>query len=197
LRPGRRLRARYGTSDVDVVVAAIEKVIDVGTLAAGPGTHVERNGVAEIVLRSTRPLHLDRFADDPRAGRGVLTSDYRVVGGFIVERPLTAARSSTVAVPPSVKRAERESRNRHRGAVFWLTGLSGAGKSTIANLALRRLFDDGRQVMLLDGDNMRDGLAADLGFAREDRAENLRRTAQVARLLAESGTIVLAALISP
>ncbi|MBV9834921.1 MAG: adenylyl-sulfate kinase, partial [Alphaproteobacteria bacterium] len=197
LRPGRRLRARYGTADVDVVVAAIEKVIDVETLAAGPGTHVERNGVAEIVLRSTQPLHLDRFADDPRGGRGVLSSDYKVVGGFIVERPLTAARSNTVAVRPSVSREERERRHRHRGAVFWLTGLSGAGKSTIANLALRRLFDDGRQVMLLDGDNLRDGLAADLGFAREDRAENLRRTAQVARLLAESGTIVLAALISP
>jgi bifunctional enzyme CysN/CysC len=96
-----------------------------------------------------------------------------------------------------VSREERERRNRHRGAVFWLTGLSGAGKSTIANLALRRLFEDGRQVFLLDGDNLRDGLAADLGFAREDRAENLRRTAQVARLLAEGGTIVLAALISP
>ncbi len=197
LRPGRRLRARFCTSDVDVVVAAIEKVIDVETLAAGPGPHVERNGVAEIVLRSTQPLHLDRFADDPRGGRGVLTSDYKVVGGFIVERPLTASRGSTVAVQPSVSRIEREGRNRHRGGVFWLTGLSGAGKSTIANLALRRLFDDERQVLLLDGDNLRDGLAADLGFAREDRAENLRRTAQVARLLAESGTIVLAALISP
>ena len=197
LRAGRRLRARYGTSDVDVVVAAIEKVIDVETLAAGPATHVERNGVAEIILRSTQPLHLDRFADDPRGGRGVLSSDYKVVGGFIVERPLSASRSNTVAVQPSVSRAEREGRNRHRGGVFWLTGLSGAGKSTIANLALRRLFDDGRQAILLDGDNLRDGLAADLGFAREDRAENLRRTAQVARLLAESGIIVLAALISP
>jgi bifunctional enzyme CysN/CysC len=197
LRAGRRLRARYGTADIDVSVAAIEKVVDVETLASGPATHVERNGVAEIVLRSTQPLYLDRFADNPRAGRGVLMSDYRVVGGFIVERPLHGAGRNLTAVRASVSRAERETRNRHRGAVFWLTGLSGAGKSTVANGALRRLFDDGWQVQLLDGDNLRDGLNADLGFAREDRAENLRRTAHVARLLAESGVVVFAALISP
>ena len=196
LRAGRRMRARYGTADVDVTVAAIEKVIDVETLASGPATQVERNGVAEVVLRSTQPLYLDRFADNPRAGRGVLMSDYKVVGGFIVERPLLAGRNIT-ATRSSVSRPEREKRNGHRGAVFWLTGLSGAGKSTIANGTLRRLFDNGWQVQLLDGDNLRDGLNADLGFVREDRAENLRRTAHVARLLAESGVIVLAALISP
>ncbi|TXL73796.1 adenylyl-sulfate kinase [Vineibacter terrae] len=197
LRAGRRMRARYGTADVDVTVAAIERVIDVETLASGPATQVDRNAVAEIVLRSTQPLYLDKFADNPRAGRGVLTSDYRVVGGFIVERPLHGAGRNLTAVRTSVVRAEREARNGHRGAVFWLTGLSGSGKSTIANGTLRRLFDNGWQVQMLDGDNLRDGLNADLGFAREDRAENLRRTAHVARLLAESGVIVLAALISP
>ncbi|TWT15858.1 adenylyl-sulfate kinase [Reyranella sp. CPCC 100927] len=196
LRAGRRMRARYGTADVDVTVAAIEKVVDVETLDSGPATHVERNGVAEVVLRSTQPLYLDKFADNPRAGRGVLMNDYKVVGGFIVERPLQASRNIT-AIRTSVSRPEREKRNGHRGAVFWLTGLSGSGKSTIANGTLRRLFDNGWQVQLLDGDNLRDGLNADLGFVREDRAENLRRTAHVARLLAESGVIVLAALISP
>jgi bifunctional enzyme CysN/CysC len=197
LHAGRRLRARYGTADVDVTVAAIEKVIEVETLASGPASHVGRNDVAEIVLRSTQPLYLDKFADNPRAGRGVLMSDYRVVGAFIVERPLHGANRNLTAIRASVSRPERERRNGHRGAVFWLTGLSGAGKSTIANGTLRRLFDDGRHVQLLDGDNLRDGLNADLGFTREDRAENLRRTAHVARLLSETGVIVLAALISP
>ncbi len=197
LHAGRRLRARYGTANVDVTAAAIEQVIDVETLASGPATQVERNGVAEIVLRSTQPFYLDTFADNPRSGRGVLVSDYKVVGGFIVERVLQRSSRSVVAVQASVARAEREKRNGHRGAVLWLTGLSGSGKSTIANGVLRRLFDEGWQVQILDGDNVRDGLNADLGFTREDRAENLRRTAHVARLMAESGVIVLAALISP
>jgi bifunctional enzyme CysN/CysC len=197
MRVGRRLRARYGTADVDVTVAAIEKVIDVETLASGPAPYVERNGVAEVVLRSTQTLYFDRFDDNPRTGRGVLVSDFRVVGGFTVERPLYGASRNVTAVRASVSRKQRERRNGHRGAVFWLTGLSGAGKSTIANGALRRLFDAGWQVQLLDGDNLRDGLNADLGFTREDRAENLRRTAHVARLMAESGEIVLVALISP
>jgi bifunctional enzyme CysN/CysC len=197
LHAGRRLRARYGTATVDVTVAAIEQVIDVDTLASGPATRVERNGVAEIVLRSTQPLYLDTFADNPRSGRGVLVSDYKVVGGFIVERVLQRSGRNVVTITASVARAEREKRNRHRGAVFWLTGLSGSGKSTIANGTLRRLFEEGWQVQILDGDNLRDGLNADLGFTREDRAENLRRTAHVARLMAESGVVVLAALISP
>jgi bifunctional enzyme CysN/CysC len=120
-----------------------------------------------------------------------------VVAGFTVDRPLFGTSRNVTAVRISVSRLQRERRNGHRGAVFWLTGLSGAGKSTIANGALRRLFDNGWQVQLLDGDNLRDGLNADLGFSREDRAENLRRTAHVARLMAESGQIVLVALISP
>src|SRR5262249_13187913 len=109
---------------------------------------------------------------------------------------LLASRNIT-ATRTSVSRPEREKRNGHRGAVFWLTGLSGSGKSTIANGTLRRLFDNGWQGPVLAGDTLPDGLKSDLAFVREDRAENLRRTAHVARLLAESGVIVLAALISP
>lgn len=96
-----------------------------------------------------------------------------------------------------VRRAEREARNGHRGCVVWLTGLSGAGKSTLAMGAERRLFDLGRQVYVLDGDNVRSGLNADLGFSLEDRDENLRRVAEVAALFADAGMIVISAFISP
>ena len=96
-----------------------------------------------------------------------------------------------------VNRHEREQRNGHRGAVVWLTGLSGAGKSTLASTLERRLFDLGLQVFVLDGDTVRFGLNADLGFSTEDRAENIRRAAEVARLSAEAGMVVVTAFISP
>lgn len=92
---------------------------------------------------------------------------------------------------------EREARSGHRACVLWLTGLSGAGKSTIARAVERRLFDEGRLVKVLDGDNVRHGLNRDLGFSPGDRAENLRRVAEVAGLFREAGFIVLTAFISP
>ena len=85
----------------------------------------------------------------------------------------------------------------HRGAVVWFTGLSGAGKTTLASAIERRLFHAGCQVVLLDGDSLRQGLCAGLGFSPEDRSENLRRAGATARLIADAGIIVLAAFISP
>jgi adenylyl-sulfate kinase len=101
------------------------------------------------------------------------------------------------SVLPSVSRAERAERNGHEGGVIWLTGLSGAGKSTLAMAANRMLFDLGYQTYVLDGDNLRSGLNADLGFAPASRAENIRRASEVAALLADAGAIVFAAFISP
>jgi len=96
-----------------------------------------------------------------------------------------------------VSQLRRETRNGHAGGVVWLTGFSGSGKSTIARLAEDLLFQEGHQVIVLDGDNLRHGLNEDLGFSEEDRIENVRRTACVAKMLAESGLVVFVALISP
>jgi adenylyl-sulfate kinase len=96
-----------------------------------------------------------------------------------------------------VTRTEREARQTHPGAVVWLTGLPGAGKSTLAVALERHLFDRGYRVLVLDGDVMRTGLSSDLGFSHADRTENIRRLGEVAALLADTGTIVLSALISP
>ena len=92
---------------------------------------------------------------------------------------------------------DRRRRNGHRGAVVWCTGLSGSGKSTLAYALERELFDRGLQAFVLDGDNLRCGLSADLGFSADDRAENIRRVAEAARLFAEAGVIAIAAFISP
>ena len=98
---------------------------------------------------------------------------------------------STVTLP------QREQRNRHRGAVLWFTGLSAAGKSTVANELEKALFKKGVQVFVLDGDRVRHGLCSDLGFSPDDRQENIRRVGEVARLFADAGFICLAAFISP
>ncbi len=96
-----------------------------------------------------------------------------------------------------VSRVDRESRNEHPAAVVWLTGLSGSGKTTIARQVEKRLFDEGHQVTLLDGDNVRHGLNEDLGFSAEDRVENIRRIGRAAQLQFEAGMIVLCSFISP
>lgn len=105
--------------------------------------------------------------------------------------------SNLTQVSSKVSPAERNERNGHIGKVIWLTGLSGAGKSTIAMDLERRLFDDGRQVYVLDGDIVRTGLCQDLGFSPKDRAENIRRIGEVALIMANSGLCVIVAFISP
>lgn len=97
----------------------------------------------------------------------------------------------------TVTRSHREQRNGHAGRVFWLTGLSGAGKSTIAHAVEQRLFDAGLRVVVFDGDNVRHSLCGDLGFTPEDRRENIRRISEVCRLFVENGTICLCAFIAP
>ncbi len=97
----------------------------------------------------------------------------------------------------NIPRDERERRNGHRAAVIWLTGLPGSGKTTIARAIERRLFDSGCQTMLLDGDQLRHGLCGDLGFSPAERAENIRRAGEAARLFFEQGSLVLCAFVSP
>ena len=105
--------------------------------------------------------------------------------------------SESNPVTDPVQSSERARRNGHSGRIVWLTGLSGAGKSTLAVALERRLFDEGRQVCVLDGDIVRTGLCADLGFSAEDRTENIRRIGEVARLMGGAGMVVIVAFISP
>lgn len=100
-------------------------------------------------------------------------------------------------ITAAIRSSEREQRNGHSGRIVWLTGLSGAGKSTLAVALERRLFDEGWQVCVLDGDIVRIGLCGDLGFSAEDRTENIRRIGEVARLMAGAGLAVIVAFISP
>ncbi|MBC7950463.1 MAG: adenylyl-sulfate kinase [Rhodospirillaceae bacterium] len=193
---GSRLKLKLATAEYPVEVAAIERVVDVEDLNNHDGREVGRNSVAELVLRARAPMALDSFADNARLGRFVLVQGYDIVGGGIIGEAVGESRNIT-AVEHTVTVDARAKANGHRGGVLWLTGLSGAGKSTIAMEVERRLFLKGWQVSVLDGDNVRQGLCSDLGFSQADRAENIRRVGEVAHLFAKTGVLVVTAFISP
>lgn len=199
LTAGSRISLRLATAEHPVVVEKFERLVDVEHLTDSEGSELGQGGIAEIVLRASSPIAFDLTGELPITARAGLARGGRIVGGCVV---LGAAANVTVsgpvtAVDSSVDRAAFEARNGHRGGVVWLTGLSGAGKSTLSMGTQRRLFIDGWRVAVLDGDNMRKGLNKDLGFGPSERLENVRRVAEVAKLMAETGTVVLVSLISP
>lgn len=197
LKPGDRLTLKIGTTEREVEVEAITEALDVESLSSADAAQIERNGVARAILRCRRPLALDLYDALPRTGRGVLIRGPQIAGGLVVEDVLQQAAHAVVAVDSSVSIQDRAAVNGHRGGVLWLTGLSGAGKSTLAMAAQAALFARDRQVTVLDGDNLRHGLNRDLGFSDADRAENIRRIAEVAKLMSDAGLIVLVSAISP
>jgi bifunctional enzyme CysN/CysC len=200
---GGRYRLKLASQEAMATVAVIERVIDASTLSFSETEHsrVARNDVAELILETDAPLALDPHDVIALMGRFVLVDNRITAGGGIVLEPVVAraaVKSENLTVSTGqVTSEERARRNGHRGAVVWLTGLSGSGKSTIAHALERGLFTHGHQVYVLDGDNLRFGLNANLGFSPEDREENIRRVAETAKLLADSGQIVVTALISP
>lgn len=205
VRIGSSYTLKLGTVEAPVTVEAIDHVIDTSDLSTKPADKIERNGAGEVVLRTRRMLALDEHEENPITGRFVLVENYLPVGGGIIsmegypdQRNLITVRSTNItAVGHAVTREARAMRNGHKGAVLWFTGLSGAGKSTLALALERELFAKGYQVYVLDGDNIRTGLNANLGFSPEDRAENIRRVGEVASLFADAGFIVISSFISP
>jgi bifunctional enzyme CysN/CysC len=160
------------------------------------------NEVGEVTLQTRAPLVFDNHERVPSLGRFILADEDHLVGGGIIAGGLyttsNAVKSDNIFWSESEVTAERRAkRNQHRGAVIWLTGLSGAGKSTIARALEKELFQLSMHTYVLDGDNLRHGLNANLGFAPEDRAENIRRVSEVAKLMADAGTVVITSFISP
>ncbi|MFZ5835967.1 MAG: adenylyl-sulfate kinase [Pseudomonadota bacterium] len=202
---GKSYKLKLNTSEVQVQVQKIESVIDTGDLSLSQPVSVERNQVAEVILRARRMLALDAFNDKPATGRFVLVDGYDIAGGGIIsmegyadQRQLITQRATNIVrVEQGISDEERARMNGHRGGVIWFTGLSGAGKSTLSVELERRLFEKGYSVYVLDGDNIRFGLNANLGFSPEDRSENIRRVGEVAALFARAGMIALTAFISP
>jgi bifunctional enzyme CysN/CysC len=206
LEIGHSYRLRLQTREVNVTVENVTRVYDPENFnAGGSGGKVARNDIAEVTLRSPALLALDSASANPKTGRFVLSDGGNIVAGGIIslegyadERPTQMVQSGNLtAVAHGISTEQRARRNGHAGGVLWFTGLSGAGKSTIAMAVEQELFRRGFHVFVLDGDNVRRGLSANLGFAPSDRAENIRRIGEVAALFAESGQIVITAFISP
>ncbi|HTS19076.1 MAG TPA: adenylyl-sulfate kinase [Verrucomicrobiae bacterium] len=209
LEIGRKIKLKLTTEEVECQIQSIEKLIDASTLAeidVKSRPYVARNDVAEVTIRTKSPIALDNADRIVNTGRFVLIDRYQVCGGGVISKGeypdrrqvLSGVKSQNIFWSEGkITRKARERRNHHKGAIIWLTGLSGAGKSTVATELERELFAMGLHTYILDGDNIRHGLSANLGFSPEDRTENIRRVAEVARLLMDAGVLVITAFISP
>jgi bifunctional enzyme CysN/CysC len=200
LAKGDSILVRLGTRETRANVVAIEKAIDPGALSNAEGKSIARNHVGEIDLSLAQPVAADPHSDNPRTGRLVIEINGRIAGGGLVLSVDAGQRAAPIDIVPiesALRPDERAARRRHAGAVVWLTGLPGAGKSTLALALERRLFSKGGSPILLDGDTLRAGLNRDLGFSPQDRTENIRRLAEVAAHLARNGHIAIVAAVSP
>jgi bifunctional enzyme CysN/CysC len=205
LAAGKRYKLKLVTQEVECEIKTLEEVVDASTVRLIDGADsVRTNDAAKVVIHTRRPVALDLFERVPTMGRLVLVDGFDVAGGgIVVEVPERFAAANVVADAGvqadvmQVARGERHLRHGHRGAVVWLTGLPGSGKTTLAKTLERQLFERHIQVFVLDGDNIRPGLSSDLGVSGSDRDENMRRVAETAKLFAQAGLVCIVSFTSP
>ncbi|WP_312165697.1 sulfate adenylyltransferase subunit CysN [Phenylobacterium sp.] len=196
--PGRPYLLKVGTRVVSAQVTEPKYKVNVNTLEHLAAKRLELNEIGVCNLSLDAPIAFDAYGENHDLGGFILIDriSNRTVGAGMLHFALR--RSQNIHWQAlDVDKASRAALKGQRGRVVWLTGLSGSGKSTIANLVEKRLHADGRHTYLLDGDNVRHGLNKDLGFTDEDRVENIRRVAEVAKLMVDAGLIVLVSFISP
>ncbi len=205
LRAGDRVALKQGTRTVRATVQALHTRLDPETLddLDGP-VELALNDIGLVTLRTSSVIVADTYTDNRDNGAFILideTSNDTVGAGTIAEarevKPGAATRNDIRWHPSSLDRDYRWGKTGQRGATIWFTGLPASGKSTVAVAVERALVESGQVAYLLDGDNLRHGLSDDLGFSAGDRAENIRRVGHLTRLLADSGVVALAALVSP
>lgn len=196
--PSRPYLFKQGTRIVTVTMGRLKYKVDVNTLGKSAATLLTLNEIGVCNLSLDQPIAFDSYADNRELGSFIiidkLTKD--TVGAGLLHFALRRSENVTWQAMEVDKNAHSAIKG-HRPAVVWFTGISGAGKSTIANLVEEQLYATGRHTYLLDGDNVRHGLNRDLGFSEVDRIENIRRIAEVSKLMADAGLIVLVSFISP
>ena len=198
LLQGRTYLLKIGTKTVTATVAPIKYRVNVNTMEHAPAKKLELNDIGVVGLELSSAVAFEPYEKS------------RVLGGFILIDRLTNNTVGAGLLHFALRRSQnvhwqaldvnkhaRANLSHQKPCILWFTGLSGAGKSTIANLVEKQLHADGRHTYLLDGDNVRHGLNKDLGFTDEDRVENIRRVAEVARLMVDAGLIVIVSFISP
>ena len=196
--PGRSYLMKLGTRTVTAQVSEPKYKVNVNTLEHLAARQLELNEIGVCNLLLDAPIAFDPYVENHDLGGFILIdriSNRTVAAGLL---HFALRRSQNIHWQAlDVDKAARAAAKGQQAKVVWLTGLSGAGKSTIANLVEKRLLAEGRHTYLLDGDNVRHGLNKDLGFTEADRVENIRRVAEVARLMVDAGLIVLVSFISP
>ncbi|HQT53489.1 MAG TPA: sulfate adenylyltransferase subunit CysN [Phenylobacterium sp.] len=196
--PGRPYLLKIGTRTVGASITEPKYKVNVNTMEHLAAKRLELNEIGVCNLSLDAPIAFDPYAENRDLGGFILIdriSNRTVAAGML---HFALRRSQNVHWQAlDVDKAARAALKGQRGRVVWLTGLSGSGKSTIANLVEKKLYAEGRHTYLLDGDNVRHGLNRDLGFTDEDRVENIRRVAEVSKLMADAGLIVLVSFISP
>jgi bifunctional enzyme CysN/CysC len=198
LLPGRSYLMKIGAKTTPATVTELKHRIDVNTLEKLAGKTLALNEVGFCNLATTTPIAFDPYADNRDTGAFILIDRFTnetAAAGMIAHGLRRATNIHRHDL--TVSREARAQLKHQRAAILWFTGLSGAGKSVIANLVEAKLHGRGVHTVMLDGDNVRHGLNKDLGFTAADRVENIRRVGEVARLMTEAGLIVLCSFISP
>jgi bifunctional enzyme CysN/CysC len=195
---GRSYLMKVGTKTVTATIAPLKYQVDVDTLAHLAAEKLELNQIGVCELELDQPIAFDAYTDNRDTGGFILIDRLtnQTVGAGMLKFALRRAHNIHIQ-HVDVDKAARAALKGQSACVLWLTGLSGSGKSTIANLVEKKLHAMGRHTYILDGDNVRHGLNKDLGFTAEDRVENIRRIAEVAKLMVDAGLIVITAFISP
>ncbi|MFV1884718.1 MAG: sulfate adenylyltransferase subunit CysN [Balneola sp.] len=209
MRLNKQYILQHTSRTVQVFVEDLLYRINVDTLSREEADKLELNEIGRVKLKTSQPLFFDPYQINQRTGSFIIidpASNVTVGAGMIRAGSTVSKNDQTqntqhspnvVWEPWNIPRKEREKRNGHKAKVLWFTGVSGAGKSTIAKELEKKLWKEGKQTILLDGDQVRHGLNGDLGFSPKDRSENIRRVGQVARLFFEHGNIVLCTFVSP
>ncbi len=195
---GRSYLLKTGAQMVPATITAIKHKTDVNTLEKHPARRLEANEVGTITIATDKPIAFDAYGTNRQTGGFILIDriSNSTLGAGVIDFGLRRGENITYH-NFDVNRKVRAEQKGQEPQIVWFTGLSGSGKSTIANLVEKRLTAEGKHCYILDGDNVRHGLNKDLGFTDSARIENIRRVAEVARLMADAGLIVLVSFISP
>ena len=196
--PGRSYIAKIHNNSSSIKILDIKKIYNVNTLEHSPGKQLDLNDVAEVTVSLNKNIPFLSYQENKNMGSMIIIDPIsnQTIGVGMINFALRRAQNIHLQ-SLSITKELREKMNGHKGQVLWLTGLSGSGKSTIANALEKQLYAEGKKTYVLDGDNIRHGLNKDLGFTDKDRVENIRRVAEVAKLMCDAGLIVITAFISP
>ena len=195
---GRTYLAKIHNISTSIKIMNIKKIYDVNTLEFAARNELKLNDVAEISISLNKTIPFSTFKENKILGSLIIIDpiNNQTIGMGMINFSLR--RSQNIQLQNlTINKNLREKINGHKGQVLWMTGLSGSGKSTIANELEKILYSQGKKTYILDGDNIRHGLNKDLGFTDKDRVENIRRVAEVAKLMSDAGLIVITAFISP